>query len=1053
MKKRLLLFASAALLGVSAFAQAIVIDGSAVGLTSSSSSVSAGTVLGSNDAITLSVAFDDSYKTSKADKNKYDYYVLNGDSIKASYAIQGNANPKDANGGTPSSSLLPPVQGAVLKIDAKKDGVVAVWGALSTNKSYTVFEGAKPIGYRLVMQTSSILKNIDITIPTDENGVVTEAIAWPEKIVSGDSVAASGNGYIIFNVKADSSYLVNANGSKLTAGGAFYSSNKYFTAAIAGKPGYLELYKEEQPKVSASVSPAAGEVSQLSSYFIITVADAEGVTVNSVDDVVIYDVKGDSIAAKATGSRVMNNMFQVLFEAPITTPGEYELRIPASAYSVEGQTSVDLAYSYTIAVSPQIQEVALKSDTVVTSLVSPIVIEYPYANVIKDATDGGLKDAIEVNRIDPDRGSIYVVLSDVQISGKQILIFVDDAENAAEGDYTILINQGIFSLDGVENDEANFKVTYEAPKQDYVTVNPAAGEVEGLQSFTLTFNNATEVAAAFSREAYPVLYNVTGGHNEFSWTSASVEGNTLTLTTNAPVVYAGEYELRIPAGCYTVDGVAGDSIVVKYTVVASEKTLEATVTPEADAEGNVSTISPIVVTFPNATKVEDNPNADYYTQYAKVEYNSPRAGLGEIPAEIQIQSNTILFFLEEGDQIEGQFVITIPAGTYLIDGTENLEIVDTLNYVKPAQDYVTVNPAEGEVEGLQSFTLTFNNATEVAAAFSREAYPVLYNVTEGHNEFSWTSAVVEGNTLTLTTNAPVVYMGEYELRIPGASYTVDTVAGQDLVLKYTVVASEKTQEYTLANDTVHTMPLVVTFPNVKSVVLNDSLSFSDPYIKVAQAGDTEGEAEIETSTSSNQLLINVAAADLVNGEFTLTIPAGTLWLDGVANTEIVENFTYELLVPDYTLVVTPSDSTTLSAIDVITVNVEGVDEVTLDVSSIYFLVLQSDSLTYLATAAINEEDSTQLVITVIDGDTGDPTSITTPGEYTLYINANVITVNGVKVPTVTEIKFTVGVPTGISRILGDAAVKNIYNLRGVKVDAKTLTPGIYVIDGKKVQLR
>jgi hypothetical protein len=525
------------------------------------------------------------------------------------------------------------------------------------------------------------------------------------------------------------------------------------------------------------------------------------------------------------------------------------------------------------------------------------------------------------------------------------------------------------------------------------------------------------------------------------------------LTTNAPVVYAGEYELRIPAGCYTVDGVAGDSIVVKYTVVASEKTLEATVTPEADAEGNVSTISPIVVTFPNATKVEDNPNADYYTQYAKVEYNSPRAGLGEIPAEIQIQSNTILFFLEEGDQIEGQFVITIPAGTYLIDGTENLEIVDTLNYVKPAQDYVTVNPAEGEVEGLQSFTLTFNNATEVAAAFSREAYPVLYNVTEDHNEFSFMSATVDGNKLTLTTNAPVVYMGEYELRIPGASYTVDTVAGQDLVLKYTVVASEKTQEYTLANDTVHTMPLVVTFPNVKSVVLNDSLSFSDPYIKVAQAGDTEGEAEIETSTSSNQLLINVAAADLVNGEFTLTIPAGTLWLDGVANTEIVENFTYELLVPDYTLVVTPSDSTTLSAIDVITVNVEGVDEVTFDLSSVSLLVLQSDSLTYFATVAINEEDSTQLVITVIDSDTEDPTSITTPGEYTLYINANVITVNGVKVPTVTEIKFTVGVPTGISRILGDAAVKNIYNLRGVKVDAKTLTPGIYVIDGKKVQLR
>jgi hypothetical protein len=63
MKKRLLLLASAALFSTAVFAQAVVFDGDALGLTSEYTDVPAGTVLGSNDAIVISTAFDDSYKT------------------------------------------------------------------------------------------------------------------------------------------------------------------------------------------------------------------------------------------------------------------------------------------------------------------------------------------------------------------------------------------------------------------------------------------------------------------------------------------------------------------------------------------------------------------------------------------------------------------------------------------------------------------------------------------------------------------------------------------------------------------------------------------------------------------------------------------------------------------------------------------------------------------------------------------------------------------------------------------------------------------------------
>jgi hypothetical protein len=838
---------------------------------------------------------------------------------------------------------------------------------------------------------------------------------------------------------------------------------------------------------------------------------------------------------------------------PTTLPGKYELRIPGTSYTVDGYEGDDLVFKYTIAPSPQIQEVVLKSEAEVSSLVSPIVIEYPYANVITDATEGGLTDAIEVNRIDPNRGSIYVVLSKVEISNKEILIFLDDAENAAEGEYTILINQGIFSLDGVENDEANFKVTYATQKQDFVTVNPASGEVEGLQSFTLTFNNATEVATAFSSAAFPALYNVTTGNRVASFTYATVEGNKFTLTANAAITVAGQYELRVPGNSYTVDGEAGQDITVPYTIVASDMTVEYTVAPEADEEGNVSTISPIVVKFPNATNVEDNPNADYFTQYAFVETNSPLAGWGEIPAEVQIQGNTLLFFLDDQDKNEGEFRLTIPAGTYLVDGVENTEIVETFNYVAPVQDYATIYPTAGsDVEELSTFTVTFPNATEVASAatewvapslyfvsgeynvetvdvqniaaegntltitlaqatnvlgdyelripgecytvdgeagqdlafsytivkpvaesiepennaevetlesftikfnyvnetlataFSREASPSLYSSATGSST-AIMSANIEGDLMTFKLRAPISYIGEYTLSIPGASYTVDGVYGTDVEFTYKVVASAKTQEYTIApeGDTVHTIsPIVVTFPNVLKVEANADAT---DYAKV----ETEGrmgfdEIPVEIETKNSQILFTLEEADIQNGRYALTIPAGTFLLDGVLNEEIKDTLTLEILVPNYTLTVTPTTFATISQIDTVTVTVGEVDDVDFLIEGQYFTLIGNDEV-YFATASA--EGAT---LTLVFDE-----AITAAGEYNLYIPAEVIKVNGVKVPEVLTLTFNVdGTLSGINRILNDAAgSKTIYNLQGVKVDAKALTPGLYIINGKKVQLR
>jgi hypothetical protein len=240
MKKHLLLVAAALFAGASAYAQAIVFDGEALGLNADAvTEVAEGTVLGSNDAVEVTAAFTDSYKIVGLAANGYTTININGTDISLATGLQGNNNPKDGEGGNPATTLTAPVGGAVFQLNVKKDGYVVGWGKLSSNKNYTVFEdGVSPIGYKLAMQTSSDLGNISIEVKGEgEYNYVTSSIAWPEVIFTGDetsAVKANGDGIILFPVYEGLKYYVNACGSKISAGGFFFSETSDINVTLTG---------------------------------------------------------------------------------------------------------------------------------------------------------------------------------------------------------------------------------------------------------------------------------------------------------------------------------------------------------------------------------------------------------------------------------------------------------------------------------------------------------------------------------------------------------------------------------------------------------------------------------------------------------------------------------------------------------------------------------------------------------------------------------------------------------------------------------------------------
>jgi uncharacterized protein YkwD len=424
----------------------------------------------------------------------------------------------------------------------------------------------------------------------------------------------------------------------------------------------------------------------------------------------------------------------------------------------------------------------------------------------------------------------------------------------------------------------------------------------------------------------------------------TLEGNAINFALEAQDQIDGEFRVTIPAGTYLVDGIENEEI-VDTLVFANIQAY--TATPVATNSKNlVSAVSPITLTFTNATEVADNPNADYWTQYAVVEYNSPRAGWGEIPAEPTIEGNTISFKLEEQDQIDGEFRLTIPAGTYLLDGIENQEIV--LNFLQGELLTHTVTPvvnSKGTVNVISPIVVTYTNADTVEDNPNADYY-LQYAVVEYNSpRAGWGEipAVItlEGNAINFALEAQDQIDGEFRVTIPAGTYLVDGIENEEIV---DTLVFANIQAYTVTpTDTTATIsPIVVTFTNADEVIENPEADFfTYPSVTYTSAKAGECEAEIEVTESGNQISIAISEQDLAStGDFTLTIPAGAFLVDGVENEAIVVTITY---APE---------------------------------------------------------------------------------------------------------------TTAIESILSDARkAGRIYNLQGVHVDAKAVTPGIYVIDGKKVMLR
>lgn len=255
-------------------------DFAALGLSGDAISVDGGSVIGKTDHITATIGADDSYKSSSLGS-----VVVNGTSMNG--GLQGSTNPKDADGTPPANSLLAPVSGAFYVFEATADGYLYVFHKASSNKSYTVFEEGSPIGYTFAAvgdgDRLGAVYGYTLTGTLEIEGVggylqasdLTGGIMqWAEKIFlnyDGESewtnVAKGGMSVIKFPVFEGCKYIVNANGSKMSAS-AFYfdtTGDANVTTSVDGEDVSL-LVNGQYPGTSGINAIAAEKAQNNAAY-------------------------------------------------------------------------------------------------------------------------------------------------------------------------------------------------------------------------------------------------------------------------------------------------------------------------------------------------------------------------------------------------------------------------------------------------------------------------------------------------------------------------------------------------------------------------------------------------------------------------------------------------------------------------------------------------------------------------------------------------------------------------------------------------------------------
>ena len=399
---------------------------------------------------------------------------------------------------------------------------------------------------------------------------------------------------------------------------------------------------------------------------------------------------------------------------------------------------------------------------------------------------------------------------------------------------------------------------------EVLEITPAEGEVESLQHFTITF---ADLPVVLNENAVPTLQKG-GGATYEGRMRADDAGKTVIIDFDESYTASGDYYLNLPEGSLTVNGTRLLPLSLRFTINGTIESFYEQITVDP-AEGEVESMQYFTISFPQyVTEIDYRNKATLTNTTTNQTYRAEMVGVGY----------TALVYLSDVITEAGDYILTIPAGSVIFNALDALgEELHELNFNYTIADsqpdfyeQITIDPAEGRVESLQYFTITFPMEVD---ALAPDVMATLTNTTTGTTIDAAMSSL--DNKVYVNTAEVVTEPGRYTLSIPVGAVIIEALGEMvhELNFDYTIVGGEM-PDYTInpPEGEVHILQYFTIAYGETVVVDEDAHSIL--------TNDETGEAfECNMIEIGGNAVVYKEYPLSVVGTYTLTVPANSITIE------------------------------------------------------------------------------------------------------------------------------------------------------------------------------
>ena len=537
--------------------------------------------------------------------------------------------------GNHPSYMTNPGVGAEMPWKIDGELITAVDEANADNYTWG-FVGDLWTGFKMVSKAGGAIKSTgsgNVTIV--EN--IDEATLFIAMAPQSENNAQAENGFCMLN--AEAGQYMNAQ----NVGVNHWSANDAGSTIVVTEREFTV-----EPEASfevVSVTPSE-PVAALDVITIEFSEEIEGTFEIMAMSQIYLGTKGNGCSFEVNGKVLTITPFKA-----ITAPGDYKLVIPSGLITRKSNgeaVTMNGEYVFTVKEAEASFEVVSVTPSEPVAALDVITIEFSEE----------IEGTFEIMAM----SQIYLGTKSngcsFEVNGK-VLTITPFSAITTPGDYKLVIPSGLITRKSngeavTMNGEYVFTVKEAVTPLKVVAVTPAE-EVTSLREITIEFDSEIAVKELVGTERISIDY----GWGVLIGTTATANGNVLTLVADAEIKEAGKYPLTIPAGVVTrvSDGVAYEGGTFEFTVVKEDVVVEpltvVSVTP-ADA---VEALETIIIEFSDKVDVPATASGKFTIADAQ----------GNVVAEFYawdaaVEGNVVTLTLSEAITAAGEYTFSFAEG-------------------------------------------------------------------------------------------------------------------------------------------------------------------------------------------------------------------------------------------------------------------------------------------------------------------------------------------------------------------------------------------------------